>query len=47
MVGAGVSRLTAIMVEVPDSYTLIPEDQPAKLATHIRGFVTGRPDTNA
>jgi hypothetical protein len=42
-----VPRLTAIMVKVPDSYTLIPEDQPAKLAAHIRGFVTGRPDANA
>jgi pimeloyl-ACP methyl ester carboxylesterase len=37
----------ARLVEVPDSYTLIPEDQPAKLIAHIRGFVTGRPDTNA
>jgi len=37
----------ARLVEVPDSYTLIPEDQPAKLAVHIREFLTGRPDTNA
>ncbi len=26
------------LVEIPDSYTLIPEDQPALLAEHIRGF---------
>ena len=37
----------ARLVEIQDSYTLIPEDQPAKLAAHIREFVTGRPDTNA
>jgi pimeloyl-ACP methyl ester carboxylesterase len=35
------------LVEIPDSYTLIPEEQPAKLAVHIRGFVTWRPETNA
>jgi len=29
------------LVEVPDSYTLIPEDQPDLLAAHIRGFVAG------
>jgi pimeloyl-ACP methyl ester carboxylesterase len=27
------------LVEIADSYTLIPEDQPAKLTTHIRGFL--------
>jgi len=27
------------LVEVSDSYTLIPEDQPDALASHIRGFV--------
>jgi pimeloyl-ACP methyl ester carboxylesterase len=27
------------LVEIPDSYTLIPEDQPALLAAHIREFV--------
>jgi pimeloyl-ACP methyl ester carboxylesterase len=26
-------------VEIPDSYTLIPEDQPQRLAAHIREFV--------
>jgi pimeloyl-ACP methyl ester carboxylesterase len=35
------------LVEVADSYTLIPEDQPAMLAAHIRGFVNGQPETNA
>jgi hypothetical protein len=35
------------MVEVAGSYMLIPEDQPAKLAARIRGFVTGRLVTNA
>jgi pimeloyl-ACP methyl ester carboxylesterase len=30
----------ARLVEVADSYTLIPEDQPAVLATHLREFVT-------
>jgi pimeloyl-ACP methyl ester carboxylesterase len=29
------------LVEIPDSYTLIPEDQPALLAAHIRGFIAG------
>jgi pimeloyl-ACP methyl ester carboxylesterase len=28
------------LVEIADSYTLIPEDQPAVLATHIREFLT-------
>lgn len=27
------------LVEIADSYTLIPEDQPAELATHIREFI--------
>ncbi|GAA4609198.1 pimeloyl-ACP methyl ester carboxylesterase [Actinoplanes octamycinicus] len=27
------------LVEVPDSYTLIPEDQPGACATHLREFV--------
>lgn len=28
-------------VEISDSYTLVPEDQPAELAAHIREFVLG------
>jgi pimeloyl-ACP methyl ester carboxylesterase len=28
------------LVEIADSYTLIPEDQPAKLATHLRELLT-------
>jgi pimeloyl-ACP methyl ester carboxylesterase len=31
------------LVEVPDSYTLIPEDQPRELARAIRGFVLHTP----
>jgi pimeloyl-ACP methyl ester carboxylesterase len=31
----------ARLVEIEDSYTLIPEDQPAALAAHIREFVVG------
>ncbi|MGH2832376.1 MAG: alpha/beta fold hydrolase, partial [Solirubrobacteraceae bacterium] len=31
------------LVEIPDSYTLIPEDQPAKLAAHIREFIKQAP----
>jgi pimeloyl-ACP methyl ester carboxylesterase len=27
------------VVEIPDSYTLIPEDQPAVLAGHLRRFL--------
>jgi pimeloyl-ACP methyl ester carboxylesterase len=27
------------LVEVPDSYTLIPEDQPAALTAHMREFL--------
>jgi pimeloyl-ACP methyl ester carboxylesterase len=30
----------AQLVEIADSYTLIPEDQPATLATHIRGLMS-------
>ena len=30
----------AQLVEISDSYTLIPEDQPAKLAAHIREFLS-------
>ncbi|MGB2694923.1 MAG: alpha/beta hydrolase [Dehalococcoidia bacterium] len=30
----------AQLVEITDSYTLIPEDQPAKLAAHIREFLS-------
>jgi pimeloyl-ACP methyl ester carboxylesterase len=29
------------LVEIPDSYTLIPEDQPALLAAQVREFVAG------
>ncbi|WIM93402.1 alpha/beta hydrolase [Actinoplanes oblitus] len=29
------------LIEVPDSYTLMPEDQPRACATHIREFVAG------
>ena len=28
------------LIEVPDSYTLIPEDQPALLAAHLRTFIS-------
>ena len=28
------------LVEISDSYTLIPEDQPARLAAHIREFLS-------
>jgi pimeloyl-ACP methyl ester carboxylesterase len=33
----------ARLVEVEDSYTLIPEDQPARLAEHLRTFLSGEP----
>ncbi|MGW7696354.1 alpha/beta fold hydrolase [Streptomyces asiaticus] len=33
------------LVEIPDSYTLIPQDQPAPLADLIRAFVLGGPET--
>ena len=35
----------AKLVEIDDSYTLIPEDQPARLAAVIRDFVRGSPGT--
>ena len=35
------------LIEIGDSYTLIPEDQPAKLAAHIRQFVSAGPITAA
>ena len=31
------------LVEIPDSYTLIPEDQPGELARAIRQFVRDTP----
>lgn len=31
----------ARLIEIADSYTLIPEDQPGQFASAIRGFVTG------
>jgi pimeloyl-ACP methyl ester carboxylesterase len=31
----------ARLVEIPDSYTLVPEDQPGPLAQAIREFVAG------
>ena len=34
-------------VEISDSYTLIPEDQPATLAGHIREFLSKEPVTTA
>ncbi len=37
----------ARLVEITDSYTLIPEDQPAELAGHIRDFASGKPGTAA
>ncbi|WP_275560386.1 alpha/beta hydrolase [Streptomyces sp. 5-6(2022)] len=33
------------LVEIPDSYTLIPQDQPGPLADLIRAFVLGEPET--
>ncbi|GII81438.1 oxidoreductase [Sphaerisporangium rufum] len=33
----------ARLVEIADSYTLIPEDQPAVLTAHLRDFLRGRP----
>jgi hypothetical protein len=32
----------ARLVEIADSYTLIPEDQPAELAAHLRAFLSDR-----
>jgi pimeloyl-ACP methyl ester carboxylesterase len=37
----------ARLVTVPDSYTLIPEDQPAVLAGHIRDFLAAQPEPRA
>ena len=31
------------LVEIADSYTLIPEDQPAQLASHLRQFISESP----
>ena len=31
------------LVEVPDSYTLIPEDRPGELARAVRDFVRDTP----
>jgi pimeloyl-ACP methyl ester carboxylesterase len=33
------------LVDITDSYTLIPEDQPAQLAAHIRTFIASEPVT--
>ncbi|GAA3006980.1 hypothetical protein GCM10017559_31190 [Streptosporangium longisporum] len=33
----------ARLVEIADSYTLVPEDQPAVLTAHLRDFLPGRP----
>ena len=35
------------LVEISDSYTLIPEDQPATLAGHMREFLSKEPVTRA
>jgi pimeloyl-ACP methyl ester carboxylesterase len=35
----------ARLVEITDSYTLIPEDQPGQLAAHIRAFIASEPIT--
>lgn len=35
----------ARLVEIADSFTLLPEDQPAQLAAHIRAFVASEPIT--
>ena len=45
-------RLAALLphaqfVEIADSYTLIPEDQPAQLAALIRAFVANEPITGS
>jgi pimeloyl-ACP methyl ester carboxylesterase len=45
-----IARLAALLprarlVEITDSYTLIPEDQPAQLAAHIRAFIASEPVT--
>jgi pimeloyl-ACP methyl ester carboxylesterase len=31
------------LIEIPDSYTLIPEDQPGEIARAIRRFVRDTP----
>jgi pimeloyl-ACP methyl ester carboxylesterase len=33
----------ARLIEIADSYTLVPEDQPAALAGHLRAFIGGAP----
>ena len=33
----------ARLVEIPDSYTLLPEDQPGRLAAQIRAFIASKP----
>ena len=33
----------ARLIEIPDSYTLIPEDQPSELANAIRQFIRDTP----
>ena len=35
------------LVEIPDSYTLIPEDQPVMLARHLREFISEESPTAA
>ena len=35
------------LVEIPDGYTLIPEDQPANLTAHLREFLSNEPVTAA
>lgn len=35
------------LVDVADSYTLVPEDQPAKLVAHLREFLSNEPVTAA
>jgi hypothetical protein len=30
-------------VEIPDSYTLIPEDQPSKIVAYLREFLSNEP----
>jgi pimeloyl-ACP methyl ester carboxylesterase len=31
------------LIEIPDSYTLVPEDEPALLAAHLRAFLSETP----
>jgi pimeloyl-ACP methyl ester carboxylesterase len=35
------------LVEIADSYTLIPEDQPALLASHLRQFIAETNDARS